>query len=211
MKKIGLYLLLLLVTVQTGVVAQTLKDVVNPETPITWLGLDFSLLKVVADQDAWGKTPNEYFKAWNALMINEQEKYNIAEALDREQVKFALDVAIDHNDALLADNLFIQQSSPDALAKVSDVPSVINSYDFKNHTGIGVILIAKSFDKPAARGYWWITFVNMETKEIVFVQEMNAGSSGFGLRNYWASTVYYVLKQIRSKEYKKWSKSVKFK
>lgn len=211
MKRTGLWLLLI-TCLSTSISAQTLKDVVNPETPITWLGLDFSLLKVVADQDEWvNKKPQDMFKAWNELMINEQKKYNVAEALGREQVKFAVDVAIDHNATLSADNLFIQQALPETQVKAEDVAEVIKSYDFKGNTGIGVMFVAVSFDRPAEKGNWWVTFVNMETKEVVYSEKMSASSSGFGIRNYWASTVYQILKRIGSSEFKKWKKSVKSK
>ena len=200
----------LAILVFSGLSAQTLKDVVNPETPMTWLGLDFSLLKVVADQDAWtGKSPKEMFKAWNELMINEQNKFNVAEVLDRDQVKFALEVTMDHNAGLSDNNIFIPQSLPENLAKVGDVPAVIKSYDFKGNTGIGVMFVAESFDKPALKGNWWITFVNMDTKEIIYIQKLSESAAGFGLRNFWASTVYNSLKQIKSTEFKKWKKSVK--
>lgn len=203
---------MLAVLIFSGLSAQTLKDVVNPETPITWLGLDFSLLKVVADQDAWtGKTPKEMFKAWNELMINEQNKFNVAEVLDRDQVKFALEVTMDHNAALPDNNIFIQQSLSENLPKVGDVPTVIKSYDFKGNTGIGVMFVAESFDKPALKGNWWITFINMETKQIIYIQKLSETAAGFGLRNFWASTIYNSLKQIKSTEFKKWKKSVKSK
>lgn len=210
MKRNAMLLFMLALCPHSMLSAQTLKDVVNPETQITWLGLDFSLLKVVADEGAWvNKTPGEMFKAWNQLMIDEQKKYNIAEALSRDQVKFALDVTMDHNAALPADNLFLAQATPETLPKDSDVPQVIKSYDFKGNKGIGVMFVAESFDKPAQQANWWVTFVNMETKEVVYIQKMSAESSGFGLRNYWSSTVYYIVKRIGSSEYKKWRKAVK--
>ena len=185
--------------------AQTLKDIVNPETPVTWLGLDFSLLKVVADQDAWGdKNPREMFKIWNELMINEQTKYDVAKALSRPRVKFAVDVTMDHNSALTPDDLFVQQAMPETYGKASDVAELIKSYNFKDNSGIGVMFVAVSFDRPAQKGNWWIVFVNMETKQVVYSEKMNARSTGFGLRNYWASTVYGMLKQIGAAEFKKW-------
>lgn len=209
MKRIGLWLLLW-TCLSTSITAQTLKDIVNPETPITWLGLDFTLVKVVADQDDWvNLKPQDMFRRWNELMISEQQKYNVAEALNREQVKFALDVAMDHNAALPADNIFVQQSLPEYQVKKEDVAAVIKSYDFKDNTGIGFMLVAQSLDRPAEKGVWRVVFINMETKEIIHSMQMAAASSGFGLRNYWASTVYGLIKRIRSSEFKKWKKSVK--
>lgn len=211
MKRLGL-LLMLVISMSTSLTAQTLTDIVNPEVPITWLGLDFTLVKVVADQDEWvSLKPQDMFKRWNDLMINEQLKYNVAEALGREQVKFALDVTIDHNANLPAENLFVQQALPEYQVKKEDVVEVVKSYDFKGNTGIGFMLVAQSLDRPAEKGVWRAVFINMETKEIIHSVQMAGASSGFGLRNYWASTVYQIIKQIRSSEFKKWKKSVKSK
>lgn len=211
MKRLSL-LLLLAIGMSTSLTAQTLKDIVNPEVPITWLGLDFTLVKVVADQDEWvnGK-PQDMFKRWNELMINEQQKYNIAEALQRTEVKFALDVTMDHNAALPADNIFVQQSLSEDQVTKEDVVAVVKSYDFKGNTGIGFMFVAQSLDRPKEKGVWRIVFINMETKEIIHSMQMAAPSSGFGLRNYWASTVYGIIKRIRNDEFKQWKKSVKTK
>ena len=203
---------ILSILVFSGLSAQTLKDVVNPETPITWLGLDFTLLKVVADQDNWvGKNPKDMFKAWNDLMMNQQKKFNVADALDREQVKFALDVTMDHNAALPDNSIFIQEASYETLPKFNDVHTVVKSYDFKGNTGIGVMFVAESFNKPAHKGNWWVTFINLDTKEVIYIEKLSETSVGFGLRNFWASTVYYSLKQIKATEFKKWKRSVKSK
>lgn len=211
MKRTAL-LLLLVLGLSTISFAQTLKDIVNPETPITWLGLDFTLVKVIADEDDWVNVkPQDMFKRWNELMINEQQKYNVAEALGRKQVKFALDVTMDHNAALPANNLFVQQVLLEDEVKKEDVVEVVKSYDFKGNTGIGFMFVAQSLDRPAEKAVWRVVFINMETKEIIHSMQLAAGSSGFGLRNYWASTVYEIIKRIRSSEFKKWKKSVKSK
>lgn len=211
MKRLSL-LLLLVIGMLPSITAQTLQDIVTPEVPITWLGLDFTFVKVVADQDEWEYLkPQDMFKRWNELMINEQQKYNIAEALQRAEVKFALDVTMDHNAALPADNIFVQQSLPEDQVTKEDVAEVIKSYDFKGNAGIGVMFVAQTFDRPKEKGIWRVVFVNMETKEIIHSVQMAAVSSGFGLRNYWASTVYGIIKKIRSSEFKQWKKSLKTK
>jgi hypothetical protein len=55
-------------------------------------------------------------------------------------------------------------------------------------------------------GAFFVTFINMNTKEVLFTERMTGEPGGFGLRNYWAGSVYNILKRIKSTEYRSWQK-----
>jgi hypothetical protein len=205
---IACILLILSVTVVSQ--AQKLSDVFNEETEITWLGLDFSEMKVIGDKENWGdKSPVEMYEAWNQLMINESSKYDIAKALRRDRVKMAVSIAMEHNNNLRLNDadVFKIEPSPSYFLNTENIKKIVASYDFRDNKGIGFMMIMESFDKTATTGKMWATFINLNTKEVLFVQQMAARSGGFGLRNYWASCVHDVLGQIQGTEYRKWYKT----
>jgi hypothetical protein len=208
MKRNTFFFLLLMMAFGITSNAQTFSDVFDPKTQITWLGIDFTALKVIGDREAWAnKTPNEMFDAWNKLMIAEREKYNVEKALHRDEVRYAVDVALDHNAALNVTDLFADVASSEFLLRQNNIQAIINTYNFKSHSGIGLLFIAESFDKTAMRATFWVTFINMDTRQILFTQKMTNPPGGFGLRNFWASPVYAILKKIDKSEYKSWQKS----
>jgi hypothetical protein len=198
--------LLLLLSIGIHAKAQTFKDVFNPETEITWLGLDFTAIKIVGDEIIWdGKEANSMYTAWNELMFNEQEKYDMAKALQRDKVKFALDVTIAHNKLLNADTTVFVNSLPNTYTlKLSQIQEIVKGYDFLGNSGVGVMFIMEAFNKPVREGSLCITFINLNNKEVLFSTRMASVPAGFGLRNYWASIIYMAIKSIQSGSYKEW-------
>jgi hypothetical protein len=192
---------------QSGI-AQSAKDVFDVKTPITWLGLDFTGAKFVGDREKIGgeEDLHKLMKAWNNLMINEPDKFDVGKALHRLPLKQAVDVAIAHNEKL---NLQGTMTSTEIshLTK-EDVSRIVSSYDFGSNSGIGVLFVVDSFSKLEEEGVVWVTFVNMGEKEVLFTNRMTAKPVGFGIRNYWAGAIYKMLKAIRF-DYDTWKKKYK--
>ena len=206
MKKFLISLIVLIYCVSSQ--AQTFNDIFNDQTEIVWLGLDFTKTKVIGDKESWvNREPLDLFEAWNQLMINEADKYNVAVALHKNKVKPALEVTMAHNKNLSTEDIFVTSYLPEYKLSTEAIQGVVNTYDFSGYSGIGFMIIIESFDKPAQRASMCVTFINLNTKEVLFAQRLTNSPSGFGLRNYWASTVYSILKKIRSTEYRKWMKS----
>ncbi len=206
MKKIVL-VVCVLVSVGNVSVGQSFADVFNPSTEITWLGVDYTIAKVVGDKEAWAaKNANDMFNAWNQLFIKEKDKYNAARALHRKTVKHALDVTIDHNARLNVVDFYADEASPEYVLKAENVQSIVNLYDFKGNNGIGMMLIAETYDRNKVLATHWVAFVNMNTREVLYTQKLQTEPGGMGLRNYWAGSVLAALNKIE-KEYKGWQRS----
>ncbi len=189
--------------------AQSAKDVFDEKTAITWLGLDFTGAKFLGDREKIGSEDDlhKLMTAWNNLMVNEPEKFDVGKALHRLPLKQAVEIAIAHNEKL---NLQGTMTSAETshLTK-EDVSRIISSYDFASQNGIGVLFVVDSFSKLQEEGIVWVTFTNMSTKEVVFTNRLTAKPVGFGIRNYWAGAIYGMLKQIRLTYYEKWKKNYK--
>lgn len=187
--------------------AQTSADVFNEKTTITWLGIDFTAAKFIGDEDLWtnANRAHDMFEAFNTLMAKEREKYNMASALDKAQVEYALQVTTAHNKGLSIEELSTNSQSNYTM-KPGYIQEIIGGYDFMGQTGIGVMLNIEAFNKTAQLCTLWVTFINMDTREVLFTEKMTEAPIGFGVRNYWAGAIYKMMKAMRKDSYDRWRK-----
>ena len=188
--------------------SQSKSDVFNPGTEITWLGLDFSGAKFIGDRERLGSESDirHLLDAINELMIKEADKYNVAAAVQRKKVEYATDVVNEHNAELDVLSLISSEGKDHVHLNPSSVDEIIASYDFKGKSGIGMMFNVESLNKLIEEGSFWVTFVNMGTKEVLFTERLTAPPSGFGMRNFWAGSVNGVLAKIKKKEFETWKK-----
>lgn len=191
-----------------GVFAQTKSDVFKKEVEVTWLGLDFSHAKLIGDREKFGSESDvkHLMNAWNELILNEPDKYNVAKAIGRSQVSNAIDVTRERNGEVDAQGMFSDDQKDYLHIKPSDIDNIVSSFDFKGKTGLGLVFIVESFSKPNEEGSIYVTFVNMGSKETLFSEKLTAEPKGFGMRNYWAGCVYGVLTKMQKKEFENWRK-----
>ncbi len=190
------------------VFGQDKADVFNPSTEITWLGLDFSGAKFIGDRERLGSESDirHLIDAINELMITEADKYNVAAAIQRKTVDNEIEVTNEHNAELDVLAMISADGKDHIHLNRSQVEEIISSYDFKGKSGIGLIFNVESFNKLLEEGSYWITFVNMGSKEVLFTERVTAPPSGFGMRNFWAGSVNGVLAKIKKKEFENWRK-----
>jgi hypothetical protein len=170
--------------------------------------LDFTSTKFIGDREKFGSESDvrHLLDAWNALIINEPDKYDVARAVDRKKVENATDVTKDHNAELDVMSMFSDEQKDYLRLKPSDVEQIVGEYDFKGKSGIGLMFIVESFSKPNEEGSIWVTFINMDNKEVLFSERMAAPPKGFGMRNFWAGCVYGILSKMEKKEFEMWRK-----
>lgn len=200
--------LMFVLMVVSSAFAQTKSDVFSPDAEITWLGLDFTAAKFIGDRERLGSTSDirHLLDALNELMVKEADKYNVAAALKRKQVQNAIDVTMEHNAELDILSLISAQGNDHVHLNPDGVEQIISDYDFKGKSGIGLMFNVESLNKLIEEGSFWVTFVNMGTKEILFTERLTAPPSGFGMRNFWAGSVNGVLAKIKKKEFENWRK-----
>jgi hypothetical protein len=188
--------------------AQNKSDVFDPNTQITWLGLDFTGAKFIGDRERLGSESDLHhlLDALNELMVKEADKYNVAAALKRNTVDIAIEITAEQNAGLDVLSMISSDGKDHIHLNPDAVQEIISSYDFKEKSGIGLMLNVESFNKLIEEGSFWVTFVNMATKEILFTERLTAPPSGFGMRNFWAGSVNGVLTKIKKKEFENWKK-----
>jgi len=194
--------------ITSAVFAQDRGDIFSPSTEITWLGVDFSGAKLIGDRERLGSESDirHLLDAINELMIKEADKYNVAAAIQKKKVENGTQVANEHNAELDVMSMLSKNGNDHIHLKPADVEEIISTYDFKGLTGIGLIFNVESFNKIIEEGSFWITFVNMNTKEVLFTERLVAPPSGFGMRNFWAGSVNGAIAKIKKKEFENWRK-----
>lgn len=188
-----------------NVFAQKKEDVFNADVPVTWLGLDFSQLKFIGDATQWqdaGEITNsqmrdKYFPSWNNLFVTEKDRYKVADAIRRTEVKYAIDVTEKANNSLKG-NFFESDANKFQLLDEQKVASLVKKYDFKGNSGVGMMFFVEGMSKGRETASMWVTFVDMKSKTVLLTKRVETKSGGFGFRNYWAKPFLLALKTVKS-------------
>jgi hypothetical protein len=189
--------------------AQTVNDIFEPNTKITWLGLDMTGAIFIGDREKWGSQSDiqNTIKSWNDLFLREKDKFNITAMLRKKTpVEFKLDITQNHNAELDISNILSEKSADHIHLRKDGVEQIAAAYNYEGLTGIGLMFNVESFNKTNNEGSLWVTFVNMATGEVLLTERMTAAPRGAGVRNYWAGAVFEIMEQVKKREYEQWRK-----
>ena len=181
--------------------AQTKADIFNGSADITWLGIDFTQAKFIGSatqfKDAGEISSSEFrdkfIPGWNQLFINEQKKYDVAKAVKRAEVKYAMDVTEKANNSIKG-NFFTDDVNEYKKLDEAKIANLVKNYDFQGKSGIGLIFFIDGMSKKKEEASGWITFVDMNSKKVLLTEYKTGSAGGFGFRNYWAKSFYNMLK-----------------
>ena len=193
--------------------AQTRADIFNDSREITWLGLDFSHVKFIGPAAQWqdagaitnAELKEKYFPAWNQLFIAEPKKYDVAGAVHRTDVRYAIEVTEKANNALKNKDFF--SDNPDEYQSLDEqkIAALVKKYDFGGKSGIGLLFFVEGMSKAKEEGSAWVAFVDMKSRAVLLTVRETGKSGGFGFRNYWAKSFANMLKGMKS-DYSTWKK-----
>jgi len=192
-----------------SVLAQSKTDVFDGKTPITWLGLDYTQAKYIAESSESSESPvtNEtvklYIPSWNYLFLTEQKKFNVARATHRMYIDNALIVTEKANRTIDKDFIFKNRTDINALTE-ENIADLVKNYDYQGKTGIGLLFFIESMDKNTNTEGAWVTFVDMSSKTLLYTTYLTAKTGGVGFRNNWADATYKILRQVETD--KNWAK-----
>lgn len=199
---------MLAVCVTTTLFAQSKNEVFLPETKVTWLGIDFTEAIFIGDREALGDEDRtkKFIESLNTLMIAEKDKYNIARAIDKPKVENRVDITTEHNRKLDV-SLMYSDREKDYFHQTKDgIAKIVFDYEYADLHGIGLMFIVESFSKLNVEGLIWVTFIDMDTREVIFTERMASAPGGFGLRNYWAGSIHRIIERMTKKEFSMWRK-----
>lgn len=203
-------LTLLLLCITTITWSQKAEDLFHSsDVKFSWLGIDFSHVKLIGDFSQFSGLGDKssyqvktiYFPAWNKLVVNEREKYDVNGMLRKDNIFYDIDMIMGINEKTPLEDLEAYNSP---VYTREDIVKFINAYDTEGKSGIGVVLIAESLNKAEKEAYFHFAAINLSTKEILIHQRLRGEPGGFGIRNYWAGSIHDVMKQIEKIYYRSW-------
>lgn len=213
MKKLMIVIALLSVA---GISAgQKTAPAVFTQDEIVWYGLDFSQARFIGmfDQAAgageassW-ELKHKYVPAWNALILNEPNKYDLQKTFQKSRVFYDLKAVEKSNaeideDEIQSHNAYRFENPEETISRI------ISSYTAGEQAeGIGLVFIVEYFHKDDREAAVYASFFDVATKELIFTERLTASPRGIGLRNYWAGAIHRMLRDIEKKQWKKWSKN----
>ena len=191
-------LILLSLFISTAVNSQSTINT----SEFTWFGIDYTQCYYLGPIDFPSVSDLEAkIKAWNDLVIHEREKY-IDKTLKGKKVSFAIKAVTSRNETIKVKSRLTEDKSRINHLSVDQIPGIITSYNIdKTLSGTGLVLIAESYDRLGVQGNYYVVFFDIASKKIFTSERMSGKSGGIGLRNYWATSYYNVLKNI-GKKYK---------
>lgn len=195
-------------------IAQTKEDVVfGTDYPEFFLGIDFSNAVFpgsfrqfnAAYPEEMENIKTKYFDAWNNILINERNKYNVPRALRRRSLEFRFDPIR----AINATTDVEKMKGEKKKRTTKEVQKLIKKYDLQGKEGIGYLFFVDYLDADNNRAGIHFLAINLKNNKIIIDQFMESMPGGAGIRNYWAKSFYTFIRTIELKYFGKWKKEVK--
>lgn len=186
MKKLFTLLLLATSIVCFGQKKDFLKDV----SSINFYGVDYSAAKVFGAAES----PSQFIDVFgriNELFITEAKKYDVGKKLKIKVGQISLNAVNKVNGEIDPAQLMTTDTS--FTLSDMDIRQVVENLPVQQEPGIGLVIVAKLLNKAEAYGSYQVVFFNTETKEIIKDYAIGGKAKGFGLRNYWAGSIYNVI------------------
>lgn len=203
-----LLVLLLLLAYSTNSFSQTLKDVfTNSETPVLYLGIDFTKAKLINYPDPKVMDIRDrIYTAINDLTINEPKKFDIAGAFRKSVINNDLSAVKARNEKMNAEDIVSTNTADFNRLQESDISAVVKALNLSGKSGIGLLFVMEAMRKADKKGdaAIWVTLIDLKSKKVLMTERIEGDATGFGFRNYWASTIKEVIDEIDKKRYKAW-------
>lgn len=192
---------------QTGFSQLTFKDYFNEQTPITWLGVDFTEVKIAGHTDYEVKDlKDRHFTTINELILNEPKKYDLSKFFHHSNVQTNISTVESHNDKIDVSKIKSTGGDDENHLSSAAVEKLVKGYNFSGKKGIGAMVVVESMNKTKEHGTAYLVFLDMSNSKVLYSEKFTEKGGGFGLRNYWAKLVYNVLDNADDK-YKDWKKA----
>jgi len=203
-----LFAVLLLCGISQTAFSQTLKDFFgSSETPVVYLGVDFTKAKLINYPN-----PNpidikdRIYNSINDVVVNEPKKYDINSAFHKSNITSDLTAVRASNQKINAEEIVSSNTADFSRLKEADISAVVKKLDISGKKGIGILIVMEGMKKDDKNGdaSMWVVLIDLSTKKVLLTDRFESKATGFGFRNYWASTIKITLDAIEKKKYKEW-------
>jgi hypothetical protein len=189
-------------------ISQTLKDFfATSEVQVTYLGVDFTKAKLINYPN-----PNpidikeRIYNSINDVVVNEPKKYDLISAFHKTNIISDLTAVRATNGKINSEEIVSSNTADFNRLKESDISAVAKGLDLSGKKGFGVLIVMEGMKKSDKEGEasMWVAIIDMGSKKVLLTDRFESRATGFGFRNYWASTIKITLDAIEKKKYKEW-------
>ena len=175
---------------------------------MNFYGVDFTLVKTFGVKEEPGKVAKA-FEEINKLIVSETKKYpygnfftkyirEIDQSKELKKIQFTTFDNVSIDEAIYRARIMNEAGMPtySKTFKIDEaaVVALVKSFNTGKDIGYGVLYVAELLDKEAGIGNYIAVCFNVKTKKIVFTDRVSGKAGGFGLRNYWASSLEKIFK-----------------
>ncbi|MDL2255542.1 hypothetical protein LJC44_01960 [Parabacteroides sp. OttesenSCG-928-G06] len=187
MKRIHLLLVVLFCMNQIHAQSVAVQDIEE----LTFLGVDYSLAQVFGAEETTAQFRHA-FDGINGLFLSEPKKYAPSQAFPRKKITENYRMVDQLNRGLEYETLKRDDNNYEVTEEM--IAEHIATYATGDLEGYGAILITALMNKPQNMATYHIVVFDLTTKELISHKRVTTKAGGFGLRNYWASSVARALK-----------------
>ena len=189
MKQLRVLAFLFLTSLVNAQDKTSLKDI----DKLTFFGVDFSMAKVYgADETA--EQFKDAFYGINTLFQREPKKYDTAKAFDAV-VTTDLETSRNLIEQIKKADLFASDDSYELTDE--EIAEHIRQFNTGNANGYGAVFIAGLLNKGKTQATYNVVVFDIASKDIILNRQFTERARGFGLRNYWAYSVYKTLNKVK--------------
>ena len=187
-------ILLVLSSVFCAMSAVEAQNSVPAVDTIRMYGVDYSRVKVIGAEESETKFVR-IFEEINGLFLSQPEKYDCSDMIwasvtvDIEPICRRI-LSADYSDMKLQHRGY---------ASSLDVAEAVADYRLPDARGVGMVFIAELLDKGRECGTYYVVCFDIASRDVLFCRKVETKAGGFGLRNYWANTVYQIIRKIKIK------------
>jgi len=158
---------------------------------VVWFGIDFTGAKFTSVTEDPAVIVNQYLNAINSLIIMESPKFYIKKYFKKSEVTNSIDIVNSSNSGIDPKTLVITEEYK---IGQDDIKKIISKYKTSDNKGTGLVFIAENLNKITQTGSFYVCFFDIASNDIIDCERMTGKAAGFGFRNYWAGSVFNVMK-----------------
>ncbi len=180
---------------------KNIPEVTDEDIPVIWLGIDYSQAVYIGDRNKFmpQKFHDIYAEKSNFLIENEDTKYDLHKFLVKNTVQYNISVANASNQAAPVILCYPEYEEQYTVLSDEGIQNTISKYDFGELKGVGVVLIMRTLDKSISQATAYLTYINIDTKTVIYSTQLEGRATGFGLAVFWTNPVIGMLKTMNKK------------
>jgi hypothetical protein len=186
--------------------AQPPDNIFDSKMPVTWLGLDLTEAKFIGQAKEFGPAGKhaDLVASWNQLLSHEKNKFNIGRFFRKRDVYLNFSATNKKNQGIDFASKIDPQGEDGPLLTKDKIAEIIRSYDFSGMSGLGLMFNVESFNRNKVKSAIWVTFINLNTQEVIFTERRTGKPSGAGARNFWGNSILAMMEGIGRKDFESW-------